>query len=257
MDRRSEIKKKLNRIKYQRLMRRLTLLLTAFAILFVMGYVIVTAHNSRIFSIKKVEISGNELVSEPEILEISGLAIGQSIFSVNINQVRYKIGELILSDKIQIRRVLPDTVRIEIQEVPCQYIIYANGSAHYMAADDRLIATSEQLRQADVPLVSGFKEVTFRGVGRSGEITTKGQFNKVRDFIDYFQGEKILNRISEIAIADQETVHIVTKNNILIQIRDLENYKEHIDYIKHVMETNKRDMTINLTAGSNPVIKER
>lgn len=257
MDKRSEIKKKLNKIKYQRLMRRLTIFLTVVAILFVMGYVIFTAHNNRVFSIKKVEISGNQLVTEPEILEKSGLAMGQSIFSVNMNQVRYKISELILSNKVQIRRILPDTIHISVQEVPCVYVIYADNTVHYMDSDDRLIATSSQLRNAEVPIVSGFKDVQFRGVGRTAEITTKGQFNKIHDFIDYFQGEKILNRISEIFIADQETVHIITKNNVLIQIRDLENYKEHIDYIKHVMETNKRDMTINLTAGSNPVIKER
>lgn len=257
MDKRSEIKKKLNRIKYRRLMRRLTLFLSVIAILFVMGYVIYTAHNSGVFSIKKVEISGNQLVTEPEILEKSGLAMGQSIFSINVNQVRYKISELVLSNHVQIRRILPDTIHMTVQEVPCLYVIYSDSTVHYMDKDDRLIATSSQLRNAEVPVVSGFKEVQFRGVGRTAEISTKGQFNKIRDLIDYFQGEKMLNHISEIAIADQETVHIVTKNNILIQVRDLDNYKEHVDYIQHVIETKKRDLTINLTAGSNPVIKER
>jgi cell division septal protein FtsQ len=77
------------------------------------------------YNITNIEISGNLIVSTDDILDITSNYLAKNkllifrnrnIFIFNRNDLKKKIGEVVLLDNIKIEKILPNTVRITLKE---------------------------------------------------------------------------------------------------------------------------------------------
>lgn len=81
------------------------------------------------FRVKNIEINGPEGLDSEEIVDISGIREGMSIFLVNEQEVAGRIRDHLLQvKKVEISRNLPDTIVLHLFEREvCAYIIIEDG----------------------------------------------------------------------------------------------------------------------------------
>ena len=74
------------------------------------------SHNSMRFNINKIKVTNNHVYSPEEIIKMSELKTGGNIFALNPDQARDRL--LLNTDfrEAYIRRIFPDTIRIDILE---------------------------------------------------------------------------------------------------------------------------------------------
>ena len=98
--------------------------------------------SSDYFLINRIDISGNNNVTNEEILAESGVAVGQNNISVSIEEVEAALEKNPWMERVSVKRVLPDILEIIVQERVPKFWILENGVMCY----------ADQYGQAIVPV---------------------------------------------------------------------------------------------------------
>ena len=239
MDEKLQRRKKLKKNKRKRLLKYVTLLVVAVSILFVFIFVMASAISAGVFNIKHIEVIGNEVVDSETIIETSGINEGESIFWVDLNKAHYNIEELINVEKLEITKVMPDKIVIKVKEAPAICAVNYDGKINYINRE-------------------GFTDITIDKIGHPVTFNPDWKFDTVMEILKTFQNDGNLAKISEVGITENNTYRIITKNNVVMTVADLDNFKSSYDYINTVFAENKSNLDINLTTGGNkPILKPR
>lgn len=94
------------------------------------------------FVIDRITVEGNYHYTEQEIIEKSGISVGQNMYAVNIGNAESEIlARLSGINSAAIKRVLPDTVVISVVEhIPAMYV--AVGDSYYILSSGMLVLRS-------------------------------------------------------------------------------------------------------------------
>ena len=87
--------------------------------------------SSDYFLINRIDISGNNNVTEEEILITSGVAIGQNNISISIEEVEAALAKNPWLERVSVKRVLPDILEIIVQERIPKFWILEGGIICY------------------------------------------------------------------------------------------------------------------------------
>ena len=98
--------------------------------------------SSDYFLINSIDISGNNNVTDEEILAAAGVAVGQNNISVSIEDVEAALEKNPWMERVSVKRVLPDILEIIVQERVPKFWILENGVMCY----------ADQYGQAIVPV---------------------------------------------------------------------------------------------------------
>ena len=98
--------------------------------------------SSDYFLINNIDISGNNNVTDEEILAAAGVAVGQNNISVSIEDVEAALEKNPWMERVSVKRVLPDILEIIVQERVPKFWILENGVMCY----------ADQYGQAIVPV---------------------------------------------------------------------------------------------------------
>lgn len=114
------------------------------------------------FKVDTVTVNGNQKYSSWEVLEASGIQIGDHLLGLNESRVTSNIiGRLPYVDTVRVGIKLPDTVKIEIEELDVVYAIEADdGSWWLMRADGGIV---EKSNSADAELYTKILGVQITG----------------------------------------------------------------------------------------------
>lgn len=113
-----------------------------------------------VLAIRSVEISGNKLIPESEVVSYSGLAIGDGLYSFNAGAVADHLGQHPLVGQASIIRRPPHQVRILLkEEKPLAYV--ALGRLYAVNAKGELFARAEALGGLALPVITGLEPEQF------------------------------------------------------------------------------------------------
>lgn len=97
--------------------RRLRLRLPKGLLLTALGIVgIYLLLHSQLFSVKTIDVTGNSIVPDEKIVELSEIAAGERLYAVNIKDSAKKIGYYPYVESVTVKRRLPDRIVIDIVE---------------------------------------------------------------------------------------------------------------------------------------------
>ena len=95
-------------------------ILTFFAVFFILVFAFVL-----FFKTETVVVNGNEHYSDQEILEASGLSVGDNLYLFNkYGRIDNMFGRLPYLEEVRIRRKLPGTITIEVVETVDRLVIH-------------------------------------------------------------------------------------------------------------------------------------
>lgn len=103
------------------------------------------------FKVEKVTVAGNQKYTSGEILEASGIQVGDSLFGLNEAKISSNImGTLPYVGSVRVGIKLPNTVKIEIEELEVVYSVEAEDGSWWFLRSDGVIV--EKTNNADAGL---------------------------------------------------------------------------------------------------------
>ena len=123
-----------------------------FSIIILIAIIVVLALTAPIFNITDITVNGNNQVSTNMIINLSGLRKGENIFKFN-SAVEQKIKENTYIESVNIKRKLPGTVIISVEERTVKYQINLINSYVYIDKNGYILENSSEKK--DVPVIVG------------------------------------------------------------------------------------------------------
>lgn len=125
--------------------------LLSLLIVFFAALLIILFFQSSISKVASIEISGNELVSESDILSASGVAVGDNFFTVSLDKLKSNIKALKMIESVEAGKTFPGVVKIRIKEYPrVAFQLASDGTKEALLADG-----------STIPVIPGKLDIPF------------------------------------------------------------------------------------------------
>ncbi|HKJ66609.1 MAG TPA: FtsQ-type POTRA domain-containing protein, partial [bacterium] len=116
------------------------------------------ANSIDLFSLQKVVVAGTSLVANHEVLKISGVKFGSSLFHLPLDSIQQRIVDHPYIQAVQISRQFPRTMFIQVMERdPIAYLNHGDFSC--VDQYGVIIPVPRRERTLSLPVLSGFDEL--------------------------------------------------------------------------------------------------
>jgi len=184
------------------------------------------------FNIRKIEIRGNELLSENEIFQIGMIDPTASIWNINLREVQGNVGSNVFVEEIKIDRIFPNLLRIRLREKSPVALLNVGGK-FYCLDREGLVLPAKPGKLYDLPVISG----DFRGAVIEGS-RAGGQFvHQALNFLMVILADRpeLYSSISEIVMGRPEGIVLYThKGGVLVWV-GREGYEWKIRYLEAIL----------------------
>ena len=192
-----------------------------------------------IFNIKNINIIGNEQVSNDQIISLSGVKVDTNIFKNSKLKIAKNIKQNSYIKEAVIKRKLPDTIQIEIEEKTKVFMLqFVNGYA-YIDNQGYILEISSQ--NIDIPIIKGYitsEEDIVEGNRLYDEDLEKLEI--ALRILQAFKDTEIDMSITNIDITDKQeyTLYIESEKKV-IYLGDGSNLIDKMLFAKAILEAEK------------------
>ncbi len=108
------------------------------------------------FLLSRFEVRGNRVLSEDEILELSGVVMGSNLLDVRISLLEEAVAASPRVDRARARRVLPDRVVVTVEEKrPAALVAVGADGVLEVTDDGAVLPAAAQTASVDLPVITG------------------------------------------------------------------------------------------------------
>lgn len=195
---------------------------------------------SSFFNIKKIEIVGNNKLTRDEAISLSQIEIEENTFKLSKNKIEKNIKQNAYVESVKIKRNLPSTILIEIEErVPTYMITFANAYA-YINNQGYFVEISKE--KLELPIITGY--ATKEEDIQLGERLCTEDLQKLDDILQIMkaaESNEIANIVTKINISDKQDYVLELKSEKkTVHVGDTSNLSTKMLYIKEIIEQNKK-----------------
>ena len=194
-----------------------------FSLILIVVIVLYTSLNSGIFNSDNIEIEGNKYVESEYIIKALEVNNNKNIFRYNIKDME----EILLNnkyiDKVEIKRLLPNTLKVSIIEKEIVANLYNEEIYCYIDKEGNFIdEIDENNKDNEVITV----HIDYNKTD-SQEIKFKNEENKKRllYLLEYIKEEGIYKKIDNIDMTKPNSINMGTKEDINILLNSDEELK--------------------------------
>ena len=204
-----------------------------FSLILIVVIVLYTSLNSGIFNSDNIEIEGNKYVESEYIIKALEVNNNKNIFRYNIKDME----EILLNnkyiDKVEIKRLLPNTLKVSIIEKEIVANLYNEEIYCYIDKEGNLIdEIDENNKDNEVITV----HIDYNKTD-SQEIKFKNEENKKRllYLLEYIKEEGIYKKIDNIDMTKPNSINMGTKEDINILLNSDEELKYNISRLAMIL----------------------
>ena len=212
-----------------------------------------------VFSVKQIFVTGCDTIPAEEVIRVSGIRRGDSIFSLNEKDVEDRIG----SDyRLQFRymaKELPSTVVLSVRErEACCWLTYC-GIIYKMDKYRMVLSESENAADRPEDLVE-IKGLEVRSDTRLGQYINLGNETQQSIFTELFMEMKVLgciDKIKEADISNTDSILLLTRDGYTAGLGDRTNLHAKLRSLLLVQDEleqlGNHGGTINVTNPEAPI----
>lgn len=232
---------------------------SSLAILFIT--VILCAMFSPLFNIKTIQVEGNELITENEIISLSQIQIGENTFKLSKNKIRNQIKRNTYIDEVIIRRKLPSNIILTVEERKPAYLLEYAGSYIYIDKQGYMLEISSI--KLELPILQGALTQTADFiVGNRLCIEDLEKISGLIKIMELANLNEISNLITRIDIENKQNIKlIIEQKDKIVYLGDTNNLIDKIPIIKKIIEENEGvpgEIFVNMDLNKeNPIFRER
>lgn len=223
-----------------------------FVIIIFLLYLIVFKTN--FFNIKTIKVLGNEQMAYDQIVNASLYNKGENIFEINIEDGENSIRRLPYVKNCNIKRNLPNSITIEIEErEKVATFSYRNNFAYI--DEEGYILTIEEKKESSLPQITLEDNNHLETGDNLFQIVN---INNLDEFILYSNELKLINIMKYINLTDNDNIMIQLNNNIKVAFGPFNNVKYKLRFLNSILEDidskNVKVSEILFNKGENPII---
>ena len=204
-----------------------------FSLILIVVIVLYTSLNSGILNSDNIEIEGNKYVESEYIIKALEVNNNKNIFRYNIKDME----EILLNnkyiDKVEIKRLLPNTLKVSIIEKEIVANLYNEEIYCYIDKEGNFIdEIDENNKDNEVITV----HIDYNKTD-SQEIKFKNEENKKRllYLLEYIKEEGIYKKIDNIDMTKPNSINMSTKEDINILLNSDEELKYNISRLAMIL----------------------
>ena len=215
----------------RRIFKGIIFLLICGAILGVIVYV-------PFFTLSQIKLIGAEKITAEDVLKVGDIYIGEPLFKLETDAVAGRLAKDLRVEEVSVRRILPGTLEVTIKERrPLATIVCDYG---YLDLDvhGKILDSYKNLREMTIPMITG---VTANNL-YIGDDFENPIVKSILEFLKKLNAAS-LNKISEVAIVEENYIvaYTATERAVQIRIGKLERLDEKarlVDNFLKDLETN-------------------
>ncbi len=186
--------------------------------------------------VAKIEVSGLTKYDPNDIIETSGIKLGDNMFIMN----KFDIANRILQtypyiEQIKIRRRLPDTFTFEITERTVA--AYVQHEGNYWLIDEKgyLLEMTTDVESLKIPKIVGIEVV---GPYAGGELVLKdgAQLTPLREVLDAISSSEMSEKVVRVDLGMLYDIKIVYEDRFLVSLGDANELSRKIEMLRVVIE---------------------
>lgn len=190
------------------------------------------AHSS-LFYIRTIEVNGLSQLSREEIIEISDLEVGEQIYAANLGKAKTMISTNIWVQQVDVRRKLPNTVVIDVQErVPAAAVTTKDG-LYVVDSTGVLLMKKKLLDGLSVLVVSGISDIPDDA--RLGQPLENAALNDALTVIRQMS-EEVAAVVAEIDVTNTQKIIARTSFGVDIYLGDRSDFAAKFDLAMQIMK---------------------
>ena len=204
-------------------------------LLLVIGGVSAYLLTSPSFNIQKISIKGNQLISNQTVIQLSGIKIGDNIFSKPgiITKVKLKQNGYI-QDAV-INKIYPNEIEIEVTERKRQFQIKTEAEG-YIYIDEQGYILEYAIDKLEVPTIIGM-DIKQSDVGTLDRLD-ENDLNKMENILqirEEFNNIQIADKVTQIKVSDEYIISL-ENDGITINLGDATNLKNRMYYVNAILK---------------------
>lgn len=252
-------KRKAKKIKKKKIKNKKPFIIVT-SVITLFAAIAIFAFTAPIFNITQILVEGNNTVTQENIINLSGIKRGENIFRFNKTAIA-RIKENKYIQDVKIKRKLPGTVEIEVEERTVKYQLQLINSYVYIDRLGYILGIEDS--KADVPVITGLSITEDKMMNLDVlEEQDKKELNKIAKIMESTKAIEIENLITEINIENKNNfVLYLESENKKVYIGDTGNLTNKMLYVKKILEKEKSKSGIifvngDISAGFKPYFRE-
>lgn len=197
--------------KRDKRLKRIKFFLKLILLIGVISGIIAFATCSPIFNIQNIEVTNNKQLSPETIISLSELSVGQNIFKFWKNDVENKIKSNAYIESVELKRVFPNKLQINIQEREPKFSVPVLGEYAYINTQGYILEITQN--QLNLPIITGIST-------KEEEIKPGNRLNN-KDLTELEIILKIISAMKENQLDKEVTsIDISNKNDYIIYMQN-------------------------------------
>lgn len=190
-----------------------------------------TLLNSELFETKTIEIVGNTIMSDDEIIKKLDITVDKNIFMYNTNKMVNKLNNNPYIEYVKIKRDLPSGLKISIKEKEIYAILRDNKDYCYIDNQANLIEQIKDIKKSNIIKV----DVEYIIEDNNVIFKDKEEKDTLIDLLDAIKECNLSRKINEINFEKSDIINIYTNDNIQIKLNKDKNIKYNISRSSAIM----------------------
>ena len=191
---------------------------------------------SPLFNILEIKVVGNQKITSEKIINMSGIIINENAFKIDTKQAIINISQEPYIEKVEIKRVLPSTIEIQVKERQATFMLeFANGYV-YINNQGYMLEISEE--KLEIPIITGYITPVENIVpGNRLQTDDLKKMKAVLKIMETARSNEIEKMITKIDISnDRNYTLILEGEGKTAYLGDASNINTRIQYLKLVIE---------------------
>ncbi len=192
---------------------------------------IVIVLGKNVYILRNIVVSGNNYLSDDDVIRKAKISPGQSIFTVSVEKIEKAFEEQDSVRLVEAKVVLPDTLTLAVRECTPHAVCEYAGIALVLDEYGYVIEHAPIQKAYTVPVVSGL-EISSYVVGRPIGCFTVGALESFQRVVQATYSQNVASTVKEVLLHNLDSIVLITPSGMRIKIGDRENVEEKIRLAK-------------------------
>ena len=226
------------RRKYRRRNTRGRFALVYRAMIFVVICGAIAAALALFFKVNHVEVSGNSRYSAEEIVEASGVSLGENLFFLNKYEAASRVTQnLSYVESARINRRLPGTLCIQVDECKRAVAVEQDGKIWLMCYNGKIADQGKEKNKKKYAMLTG---ITLQKptVGKTATVNTEQEetYETLMTLLQQLHNKDMLKDLQEIHLEKEAYITLRYLNRFDVQLLWTADFDYKLEYLKAVVE---------------------
>ncbi len=190
-----------------------------------------TLLNSELFETKNIEIVGNTVLSDDEIIKKLDIKVDKNIFMYNTNKMINKLNDNPYIEDVKIKRNIPSGLKVTIKEKEIYAILRDGKDYCYIDNQANFIEQIKDIEKDDIVKV----DVSYIIEDNKVKFKDKEEKDTLIKLLDAIKECNLSKKINEINFEKSDIINIYTNDNIQIKLNKDNNIKYNISRSSAIM----------------------